>query len=125
MRRGRLGSKPEPLAAHRLAFVLGLLTDMSTNALLQKIVEKPAMYFGNRDGYLRDIEAFDIGFATATEGKHCFIPVAFKEYIIKTLAPNNSGATWFSLIREHATGEKAQWDLFRHLWMHYEKRTSA
>ena len=81
------------------------------------------MYFGNRDGYLRDIEAFDIGYATAAEAKRCFIPVSFKKYIIETLAPNNPGATWFSLIREQAAGEKAEWDLFRRLWMDYDKRT--
>jgi hypothetical protein len=97
---------------------------MSTNYLLQQIIEKPALYFGNRDGYLRDIEAFDIGYATAAECKHCFIPVAFKQHIIDTLAPNNpKGSTWFRLIREHATGEKAEGDLFKLLWKDYEKRT--
>ena len=97
---------------------------MAINPLLQTIVEKPAMYFGNRDGYLRDIEAFDIGYATAAEAKRCFIPFAFKEYIIDTLAPNNpSGSTWFTLIREHATGEKEEWDLFKRLWSDYDKRT--
>lgn len=88
------------------------------------MIEKPAMYFGNRDGYLRDMEAFDTGFSTATETKRCFIPVEFKEYIIGTLAPNNPrGSTWFSLIREHAKGEKAEWDLFKRLWMDYDKQT--
>jgi hypothetical protein len=83
------------------------------------------MYFGNRDGYLRDIQAFDTGYASAFEPPRSFIPVAFKEYIIETLAPNNPGATWFTLIRKHATGEKAEWDLFKRLWTDYEKRTRA
>lgn len=83
------------------------------------------MYFGNRDGYLRDFLAFDIGYANAAELKRFFIPLEFKEYIIKTLAPDNPGAVWFSLIREHAIGEKAEWDLFKRLWVDYEKRTCA
>jgi hypothetical protein len=98
---------------------------MTTKPLLQTIVKKPAMFFGNRDGYLRDIEAFDIGYATALQAKHCFIPVAFKDYIIETLSPDNPGATWFGLIRDHASGEKAEWDLFKQLWMEYEKQTCA
>jgi hypothetical protein len=99
---------------------------MAKMPLLRAVVEMPSMYFGNRDGYLRDIEAFDVGYATAAEAKRCFIPVAFKEYIIDTLAPNNlRGSTWNSLIREHANGEKAEWDLFKRLWMDYDKRTGT
>jgi len=94
--------------------------DMTTNPLL---IERPAMYFGNQDGYLRDILAFDIGYTTATQIAHCFIPIPFKQYIIDTLAPNNPrGLTWFTLIKEHASGEKAEWDLFKRLWRDYDKQ---
>jgi hypothetical protein len=97
---------------------------MNTNSLLQNIVEKPAMYFGNRNGYLRDIEACDIGYTAATDRKACLIPVEFKEYILHKLAPNNpKGLTWIFLIREQALGERAEWDLFKRLWKEYEVRT--
>jgi hypothetical protein len=99
---------------------------MDTNPLFRIIVEKPALYFGNRDGYLRDVVAFDIGYATAVECKRCAIPVAFQQYIIDTLAPDDPGTSqWFKLIRERATGEKAEWDLFKTLWRDYEKRAGT
>jgi hypothetical protein len=47
---------------------------MTTEPLLQAIVDKPAMWLGNRESYLRDIEAFDIGYVLALKAKRCFIP---------------------------------------------------
>jgi hypothetical protein len=96
-------------------------TDSQICQIIQQIVEKPAIYFGNRDGYVRDVEALDIGYAMGTES-NCLIPVKFKEFIIESLAPNNPrGDTWFTLIRKNAIGEKAEWELFERLWKDYDK----
>ena len=71
------------------------------------------MYFGNRDGYLRDIEALDIGYVMRVrrfaeeEDSHPLLPVAFKDHIIGTLAPERSvESTWGALIRKNAAGER-------------------
>lgn len=90
------------------------------------------MYFGNRDGYLRDIEALDIGYVMRVrrfaeeEDSHPLLPVAFKDHIIGTLAPERSvESTWSALIRKNAAGERAEWELFKRLWLEYETRVGT
>ena len=90
----------------------------TNNSPLERFLKKPALYFGNRAGYLREIEALDAGYRLGV--KHGLIPEAFVDFVIQRLPPDEQGAEyWAARIRGQAHGEREEWELFLRLFAEY------
>jgi hypothetical protein len=100
---------------------------------LRAMIARPAMYFGERSGYLREISAFDFGFEFASgfhqetiRPRRTFLPIEFVDFICTTIPePLDGSPAWVSRI-EHATeDERSAWNLFLDLWQAFEKITKT
>ena len=106
---------------------------MTSNSSLQYFLKKPALYFGNREGYLRDIEALDAGYrlgitdtmAAGSAKPQGLIPEAFADFVVQRLPPSETGAVhWAARIRSQAHGEREEWELFLKLYNEYLHETA-
>lgn len=94
--------------------------------VLQSVIDRPAMYFGTREGYLRDIVAFDLGVRfesgwdqTAMEHRHSSVPTGFISFVCSRLAEADGGPSWSARIEGHSASERDAWSLFLSLWTEY------
>lgn len=107
---------------------------MPSSNLLKCFVDRPALYFGNREGYLREIEALAAGYMLGL--RNCpgqtidtpanLIPDSFIAMVNSSLPPGENGATgWTHRIRGQAPGERAEWELFKRLFEDYLRSASS
>lgn len=99
---------------------------MSLTAL-QSMIDRPAMYFGTREGYLRDIVAFDLGVRfesgwdeSTMEHRHSSVPPGFASFVCSRLTEADGGPSWSARIDAHSASERDAWSLFLRLWTEYK-----
>ena len=96
--------------------------------VLEAMIARPAMYFGDRSGYLRDLSAFAFGYEAASgfdpETKRplrSFFPSDFIDYICETIPVSNDEApAWISRIENDSDGEERAWQRFQELWQDFQ-----
>lgn len=87
------------------------------------IVARPAMYFGERPGYLREIVGFGLGvdFQSRSEEKpEASAMDAFVRYVCDRLPIGRSEVSaWSARIDDSVNSESEAWHLFAELWASY------
>jgi len=84
------------------------------------------MYFGTREGYLRDIVAFDLGVRSESgwdefsiSHRHSSIPDTFTSFVCSRLEETEGGPSWSARIEAQSASESDAWALFIRLWNEY------
>lgn len=91
--------------------------------MLDNMIHRPAMYFFNRPGYIREIVAFDFGFSTHSgyepelhSFKESFLPDDFVNILKDKF--EGDGPWWIAM--ERAIPDEAEaWKKFTSLWAEY------
>ena len=98
-----------------------------SSTTLQSMIDRPSMYFGTREGYLRDIVAFDLGVRfesgwdeSSMEHRHTLVPPGFASFVCSRLEETANGPSWSARIEAHSAYESDAWSLFLRLWTDYE-----
>lgn len=96
--------------------------------LLQNMIDRPVMYFGRRDGYLREIAAFDLGMSLESgwdesRMSHChhLIPPEFCSFLCAKLREGDGGPSWMARIEDNSDSEEEAWRLFCVMWEDFKK----
>ena len=95
--------------------------------LLDHMVEKPEIYFGYREGYLRELSAFDLGYGICsgvdqmTMGyKKSILPADLVSYICDRIPIGSGGSpSWNGRIEDATENESDAWNLFVELYSQY------
>jgi hypothetical protein len=92
--------------------------------LFDSIVTRPAIYFGNREGYLRELVAMDFGYSlhsgfdeTGMSHNDSLIPPPFVQFVCSRYEPDPvRGPSWSARIEGQSIDEHDAWRLFCALW---------
>ena len=97
----------------------------SRSEFINALVQRPALYFGTRSGYIREIVGFEVGTVYAAlpfASSEPAIPSLFIEFICSRVPIGHSKSpSWNSRIEDSTNTEKEAWDLFVLLWKEYYK----
>ena len=96
-------------------------------SLLEAMIDRPAMYFGPRAGYLREFAAFDFGYSYAhgwdelkIDFKNPFIPHTFVDFVCSRIpVTGDISPNWVSRIESVSTSEEGAWSVFLDLWRQF------
>jgi len=96
---------------------------MSPAEVVDALVKRPAMYFGNRPGYLREMIAFQLGADFGLDGvkkSESVIPEAFVRFICARVpAGKFLGPSWSGRLEDATHSEEEAWELFVRLWTEF------
>ena len=97
------------------------------NEVIDNLIARPAMYFGERQGYLREVVAMDLGYSIHAgfdeermDFKETLIPRAFVNLVcsrFEMVGTDNSA--WSARIDARSGGEVEAWQLFCALWTEF------
>ena len=90
--------------------------------VVDSIALRPAMYFGNRDGYLREFGAFVLGadFATGSFTSGGMLPRDFVNLVCSRLSDGDSkDPSWQARIESSSSDPVDAWHTFTRLWAEY------
>ena len=116
-----------PIGSARPAWVVNVVSYPSNSlmslTLLQNMIDRPAMYFGRHDGYLREIAAFDLGMSLESgwdesrmRHRHHLILPEFCSFLCAKLPEGESGPSWMARIEDSSDSEAEAWRLFCVMW---------
>ena len=103
------------------------MNKLKEHEMLSAMIERPALYFGNRLGYLRELAAFDFGYCTGQGADEKsrpdrLIPAEFGDFVREQVKVGSSGPTFWALRIEAASNsEDEAWSLFIKLWSEFEE----
>ena len=96
--------------------------------LLQNMIDRPAMYFGRRDGYLREVAAFDLGMSVESgwdesrmSHRHYLIPREFCSFLCAKLPEGDGGPSWTARIEDSSESDEEAWRLLCAMWEDFKK----
>src|SRR4051812_42551135 len=97
---------------------------LKPSEIIDAIVKRPALYFGTRSGYLREMNGFQFGadYGMYASGKcdsvlsaerDSPIPEAFVSFVCARVSLGKSrGPSWSGRIEDATKSEKEAWELF-------------
>ncbi len=97
--------------------------------VLEPILKRPAMYFGEGQDYLWCLNAFLFGYETgfrngsgSTEEDHWILPEGLHTFIVSRLGEDKARPAWIYRVVDTTDTPEEAWDLFKRLYTEFKQR---